>query len=266
MELPFYQADAFADAVFKGNPAAVVPLKEWLPDDVLFAITRENNLSETAFFVPAKDGLELRWFTVLEEIDLCGHATLAAAHVLYAHLGFSAPHVLFRTRKAGDLRVARAGDLYSMDFPSRPPAPLEDYPPELLQGLGGARPREVLMARDYVVVFEDEETIRHIAPNYQIMERLNKPGRPARVSVTAPGRTADFVSRFFCPGDAMPEDPVTGSAHCHLIPYWAARLGKTDMRAFQVSPRGGALACRLDGDRVHIAGSAVTYLTGTIFI
>lgn len=266
LELPFYQIDAFTDKVFKGNPAAVVPLEDWLPDDTLSAITIENNLSETAFFVRRGDKFELRWFTVLEEIDLCGHATLASAYVIFNHLGFAGDTIHFITRKAGDLFVRRKDDELTLDFPERDPKPLSDYPSELTASIGGARPQEVLLARDYVVVLSDEDAVLAVQPNYEIMSKLNKVGQLMRVSVTAPGRDVDFVSRFFCPGDAMPEDPVTGSAHCHLVPYWAKRLKKTELSATQVSPRGGSLRCRLANGRVYMSGKAVTYLAGKIFV
>ncbi len=265
-ELPFYQIDAFTDQVFKGNPAAVVPLPAWLPDDVLHKIAIENNLSETAFFVNAGDAFELRWFTVLEEIDLCGHATLASAFVIFNHLGFKGDTIRFITRKAGDLFVRRAGDELTLDFPERDPRPVDKIPPELAAALGGHTPREVLMARDYVAVFDNEADIRAIEPNYEVMSKLAINGQLMRVSVTAPGNDVDFVSRFFCPGDAMPEDPVTGSAHCHLVPYWAKRLGKTEFTAAQLSPRGGTLRCRLANGRVYMTGRAVTYLSGTLFL
>lgn len=265
-ELPFYQIDAFTDQVFKGNPAAVVPLQEWLHDDVLKAITVENNLSETAFFVQRGDKFELRWFTVLEEIDLCGHATLASAYVIFNHLGFTGDTIHFVTRKAGDLFVSRNDSELTLDFPERTPKPLTDYPPELIASIGGITPQEVLLARDYVVVLSDESAVRAVRPNYETMAKLNSSGNLMRVSVTAPGKDVDFVSRFFCPGDAMPEDPVTGSAHCHLVPYWAKRLGKTELNAAQLSPRGGSLRCRLANGRVYMTGKAVTYLSGKIYV
>ncbi len=267
-ELPFYQIDAFTDHVFKGNPAAVIPLETWLPDVVLKAIAVENNLSETAFFVAQGDAFSLRWFTVLEEIDLCGHATLASAFVIFNHLGFTGDTIRFVTVKAGDLMVNRnrASNELTLDFPERDPEPLTSYPSELIAAIGGVLPQEVLIARDYVVVLENEEAVRSLVPNYEIMSTLSRAGKLMRVSVTARGTDVDFVSRFFCAGDAMPEDPVTGSAHCHLVPYWAKRLHKSELRAEQLSPRGGALRCRLANGRVYMTGKAVTYLVGKIFI
>jgi PhzF family phenazine biosynthesis protein len=262
MEYPLYQIDAFTDTVFKGNPAAVVPFAVWPADAVLQAITDENNLSETAFFVLLPDGAyELRWFTTLGEIDLCGHATLASAYVLFYHMGFKGDRITFKTRQAGDLQVSRTGDLLTLDFPSREPLPVKDYPAELMACLNHHQPEQVLLSRDYVLVYRDEAVIRAIDPDFSLMEKINR-----RICVTAPGKDTDFVSRFFCAGDAMPEDPVTGSAHCSLIPYWAKRLGKTEMLAAQLSKRGGLLQCRLEGERVFIAGKACTYLIGTIFL
>jgi PhzF family phenazine biosynthesis protein len=258
MEFPLYQIDAFTSEIFKGNPAAVVPLPEWLPDETLYAIACENNLSETAFFVAKGDAYELRWFTVLEEIDLCGHATLASAYVLFNHLGYTKDVIRFITRRAGDLLVSRKGRQLTLDFPSREPAPQESVPSEIFACLG-RKPEQVLLSRDYVVVYGDEDAIRAIKPDYAIMEGLKR-----RVCITAPGKKVDFVSRFFCAGDAMPEDPVTGSSHCSLVPYWSKRLGKSEMVAAQLSPRGGIIHCRIEGPRVYLSGEACTYLKGTI--
>lgn len=261
MELPFYQVDAFTDKVFGGNPAAVVPFTEWPDDALLRAITLENNLSETAFFVKRGSRYELRWFTVLEEIDLCGHATLASAYVIFHHLGHEGDEIIFDTRFAGELRVTRQDGYLTLDFPARPPEPINTYPPELITCLGDVKPEQVLLSRDYVVVYSREDDVRGIVPNYALMEKLQR-----RVCVTAKGKDCDFVSRFFCAGDAMPEDPVTGSSHCSLVPYWAARLGKTDFIAKQLSPRGGTLLCRLAGGRVFLSGRAALYLVGKIFV
>jgi PhzF family phenazine biosynthesis protein len=262
MELKIYQVDAFADKVFKGNPAAVVPLREWLPDEMLLNITRENNLSETAFFVPKSDGYELRWFTTAAEIDLCGHATLASAFVLFRYIKVPGSSISFYTRKAGKLLVSKEGEILTLDFPVRTPEPTA-LTPELLESLNGIRPKEVLLSRDYVAVFDDEEIIRHFQPDFQLIEeRLNR-----RLCITAPGKKTDFVSRFFCPADeAFREDPVTGSAHCSLVPYWAKRLGKTEFLAAQLSARGGMIKCRLEGDRVYLSGKCVPYLVGRISV
>ena len=259
MKLPVYQVDAFARRLFEGNPAAVCPLEGWLDDTVLQAIAMENNLSETAFFVPAGQGFELRWFTPVAEVDLCGHATLASAFVLYEKLGHAQAAIEFRTR-SGPLTVRRDGDLLIMDFPARVPEPCA-APESLLAALGQA-PVEVLGSDDYVVVYENEPAIRGLAPDMGLLERLDR----RAVCVTAPGEEVDFVSRFFAPKVGIPEDPVTGSAHCQLTPYWASRLGKTELVARQLSRRGGEIACRLRGDRVLLEGRAVLFLEGSIDI
>ena len=259
MRLPMYQVDAFTARVFGGNPAAIVPLESWLPDDVMQAIAAENNLAETAFFVREDDGFRLRWFTPAVEVDLCGHATLASAHLLFTTLAYKGAKIDFMTR-SGTLTVTRMGDLIAMDFPARPPKPVK-VPPDLEKALGKA-PVEVLGARDYLVVYEREADIRALSPN---MERIASFDLFA-VIVTAPGDRCDFVSRFFAPAQGIPEDPVTGSAHCTLIPYWSKRLGKTKMQARQISPRGGELACEHRGDRVVIAGKAALYLEGAIHV
>ena len=258
MKIRLFQVDAFARRLFEGNPAAVCPLGAWLEDDILQAIAEENNLSETAFFVPAGTGFELRWFTPLAEVDLCGHATLASAHVLFEELGYTEPAIRFATR-SGELRVERRGDLLAMDFPARPPLPCA-VPSALVDGLG-AEPAEVLAADDYVAVFQDEVSVRALAPDMARLRLLGLRG----VCVTAPGTgTVDFVSRFFAPGVGVPEDPVTGSAHCELAPYWAARLGKRRLKARQVSRRGGDVSCDLLDDRVILAGGAVTFMQAEI--
>lgn len=261
MQLPLYQVDAFADAVFRGNPAAVCPLPRWLDDAVLQAIAAENALSETAFFVPDGDRFALRWFTPVCEVDLCGHATLASAYVILELLEPGRREVTFGSR-SGDLVVARDGARLAMTFPSRPPSPCAA--PERLLAALGQRPVEVLAARDYMMVYAAEDDVRALAPD---MTALAEADDRLGVIVTAPvrpGSPVDFVSRFFAPRAGIPEDPVTGSAHCTLVPYWSARLGKTHLRARQVSRRGGDLTCDLRGDRVIIAGTAVLYLRGTI--
>jgi PhzF family phenazine biosynthesis protein len=258
VKLALYQVDAFARRVFEGNPAAVCPLEAWLEDDILQAIAEENNLSETAFFVPAAAGFELRWFTPLAEVDLCGHATLASAHVLFSELAYPEPVIRFQTR-SGELSVERRGDRLAMNFPARPPQPCA-APAVLIEGLG-AQPAEVLAADDYVAVFDGEAVVRALEPDMARLRELGLRG----VCVTAPGAgEVDFVSRFFAPGVGVPEDPVTGSAHCELAPYWAARLGRNRLRARQVSKRGGNVACELQGDRVILAGAAVTFMKAEI--
>jgi PhzF family phenazine biosynthesis protein len=259
MELPIYWVDAFTERVFGGNPAAVIPLDSWLDDTLMQRIASENGLSETAFFVrtgPARAGL--RWFTPATEVDLCGHATLATAHVLFNQLGQAESPVVFDT-KSGPLSVTRRGPLIELDFPSRPAEPAE--PPEsLLRGLR-LRPAEVLRAeRMWLCVYATAEEVSALAPDFGALGSVV----PGRMIPTAPGRDCDFVSRFFAPDAGIPEDPVTGSAHCTLVPYWARRLGKAKFHARQVSRRGGELWCELAGDRVRMAGHGVAYLKGSI--
>jgi predicted PhzF superfamily epimerase YddE/YHI9 len=257
MLVPYYQVDAFATRVFTGNPAGVCLLGDWLPDDVLQSIATENNLAETAFVVQRSGRYDLRWCTPKMEVDLCGHATLAPAHVIFEHLGFRGERICFDTR-SGELSVMREGDLLVLDFPSRPAAPCPP-PPNLIAGLGRP-PVHVALARDYLAVFETEREVADLQPDMAALARLDSLG----IIATAPGDKSDFVSRFFAPKAGIPEDPVTGSAHSTLIPYWSARLGKTRLFARQISPRGGELHCENRGARVGIGGRAVTYSTGFI--
>jgi PhzF family phenazine biosynthesis protein len=257
MKLPLFHVDAFTSRVFAGNPAAVVPLKDWLADDTLQAIATENNLSETAFLVGGRGQYEIRWLTPTTEVDLCGHATLASAHVIFTTLEPGGDAASFRS-KSGPLQVTREGDLLALDFPARPPEPVP-VSEGLVAALGRA-PREAWKARDLMVVFDTEEDVRSLRPDQERLATLDF----FAVMVTAPGRQVDFVSRFFAPRQGIPEDPVTGSSHCTLVPYWARRLGKPRLQALQVSPRGGELHCEDRGDRVKIAGRAVNYLEGTI--
>jgi PhzF family phenazine biosynthesis protein len=261
MTIPIYQADAFTSHLFGGNPAAICPLNEWLSDEIMQKIAVENNLAETAFFVKKGDSFTLRWFTPEYEIDLCGHATLATAHILFTELGYHGDAIHFETVKAGVLTVTRNGDKYNMDFPSRPPIPIET-PNGLVEALGGQEPLAVLRSRDFFLVYESEEMIRDVAPDFYTLSKMDTVG----VIVTAPGKNVDFVSRFFAPGAGVPEDPVTGSAHCNLIPYWAKKLGKNKLHAYQISQRKGELWCELKGDRVLMSGNAVTYLKGEIYV
>jgi predicted PhzF superfamily epimerase YddE/YHI9 len=254
-----YQVDAFATRVFEGNPAAVVPLDAWPDDGLLQAISEANNLSETAFFVPSPNGFHLRWFTPAAEVNLCGHATLATAHVLFEILGYRQPVIAFETR-GGELLVERQGSLLVMDFPALLPIPCPT--PDLLVESLGCQPVETLAAVNYLCVFESEAGVRAIAPDFEKLRRLERQG----VIVTASGRDRDFVSRYFAPKLGIPEDPVTGSAHCELTPYWAARLGKNRLSARQVSRRGGDILCELQGDRVKLAGRAVTFMEAEIEI
>lgn len=259
MRLPLYQIDAFAARPFAGNPAAVVPLTAWLPDDLMQAIAAENALSETAFFAPEAGGYRIRWFTPACEVDLCGHATLASAFVYFTELEPRRTSITFQSR-SGPLSVAREGDLLVMDFPSRPPRPAE-LPFGIAEALGAA-PVEAWRARDLVVLLDSETAVRGLSPDLTALARFDE----FAVIVTARGQEADFVSRFFAPRKGVPEDPVTGSAHTTLVPFWAERLGKTKLRALQVSPRGGELFCEARGDRVGIAGRAVKVLEGTFFL
>lgn len=254
MKIKQYQVDAFATRAFEGNPAAVCPLDSWLDDALLQAIAGENNLSETAFFVPSEKGYRLRWFTPVKEVDLCGHATLATAHILFEKLGYAQPVIRFETR-SGDLFVKKKGALLEMDFPACPPTPCT-LPDLLADGLG-RRPLEVWAADDYLAVFDSEATVRAITPNQALLGQLGL----RCVVITAPGTEVDFVSRVFGPKFGIPEDPVTGSAHCALAPYWAKRLGKNVLTARQVSRRGGTIGCELNADRVMLSGSAVTVMT-----
>lgn len=256
MELDLYQVDAFAARPFSGNPAAVVPLEDWLEEDVLQAIALENNLSETAFFVRRGDRFDLRWFTPSVEVDLCGHATLASAYVILEHLEPAAGRVEFHS-KSGPLAVTRSGELLTLDFPAKPPKPVDD--PAVAEALG-ALPLELLRADKTLAVLESEAAVRAAAPDLAIVAGLASDG----LIVTGPGDEVDFVSRYFAPHAGIPEDPVTGSAHCVLTPYWAERLGKREFTARQVSARGGELLCTLSGDRVLISGRVAPYLKGRI--
>lgn len=259
MGIPYYQVDAFTDRLFGGNPAGVCLLTDWLPDQVLQSMAAENNLAETAFVIQRDSFFDLRWFTPELEMDLCGHATLAPAHVIFRHLGYRESIIRFQTR-SGILTVTREGERLTLDFPARP-ADLCDAPHDLSAGLG-AKPAITGKARDYLAVFETEEDVRNLQPDMAALMHLDCLG----VIATAPGKNCDFVSRFFAPGAGVPEDPVTGSAHCTLIPYWAERLGRTKLHARQVSLRGGELFCEHRGDRVGIGGHAVTYSSGFLHV
>jgi PhzF family phenazine biosynthesis protein len=263
MKLPIYQIDAFTSAVFGGNPAAVVPLDAWLPDATLQGIAAENNLAETAYFVAEGDGWRLRWFTPTTEVDLCGHATLASAHLIFDRIKPAATNVRFQTR-SGLLEVNKSGDVLALDFPAMPVTRVHDdgLQATLTQALG-RRPEELWKARDLMAVFKTADDVSSLKPDLSAVAKIDA----FAVLVTAPGSDGiDFVSRFFAPARGVSEDPVTGSAHCELIPYWAKRLGKAKLRARQVSKRGGELECEDRGARVRIAGKAVLYLEGTITV
>jgi PhzF family phenazine biosynthesis protein len=258
MEVPIYQVDAFASKQFRGNPAAVCPLSAWLPDETMQAIAAENNLAETAFFVRQANRYALRWFTPAMEVELCGHATLASAYVLFENLGYRGDRLYFDT-KSGELTVSLAGDKLALDFPSLPPARCTPHE-RLIEGLG-TQPLEVLAATKYLAVYTSEAEVRSLRPNWEALASLDRYG----IIVTAPGSgDVDFVSRFFAPAAGINEDPVTGSAHSTLTPYWAKRLGKTSLHALQVSQRGGELWLEDRGERVTIAGRVAPYLRGTI--
>ncbi len=259
MEISLYQIDAFASKLFEGNPAAVCPLDEWLPDDTMQAIAAENNLSETAFFVPTGSGFHIRWFTPVSEVDLCGHATLASAYVLFIILGHQNDRIEFKS-KSGLLAVTRENEWLVMDFPAQPPEPCE-VPREIAAAFA-ASPAESLKSEDYMVVFEREADIKSAAPDFELLKKLDLRG----VIITAKSDRYDFVARFFAPQYGIPEDPVTGSAYTQLTPYWASKTGKKKFRAKQLSPRGGELTCELRNDRVLIAGKAIKYMEGKIFI
>ncbi|NBC82110.1 MAG: PhzF family phenazine biosynthesis isomerase [Bacteroidetes bacterium] len=262
MELIQYNVDAFTHEVFGGNPAAVCPLKEWLPDDIMQKIATENNLSETAFFVPEKNAVHIRWFTPTAEIDLAGHPTLAASHVLYEYLDYNQPEILFHS-KSGELRVKKIGKHeYQLNFPARPPKTCRVAKYKVEAAIG-VNPKEVHQARDLLVVLENERQLAQLQPDMEKLKQLHKHG----VSITAPGDQCDFVSRFFAPAMGIPEDPVTGSAHCTLVPYWAEKLNKKKkLKAIQISQRKGYLSCDYLNDRVLIAGKAVTFMNGIIYI
>nr|WP_318381775.1 PhzF family phenazine biosynthesis protein [uncultured Enterobacter sp.] len=260
-EIDFYMVDAFSDRTFGGNAAAVCPLVQWLPDDILLKMAQQHNQSETAFFVRTDEGFELRWFTTQYEINLCGHATLAAAHVIFEYLDYPHTDIHFSTRFVGPLTVSRSGDWLTLDFPAWQTEAVDNPPALLLQTLGIDRAVDIRVGRDYLVVLDNQQQVEAINADIAGMIPLGK-----MVCVTAPGDHDDFVSRFFCPGESVPEDPVTGSAHSMLIPYWGEKLAKTKMQARQVSARGGELRCEWRKDRVLIGGQATTYIIGKVLL
>ncbi len=260
MNLTIYQVDAFTKEVFKGNPAAIYPLESWIDAELMQKIALENNLSETAFFVKNGDVYEIRWFTPTFEIDLCGHATLASAYIIFEVLKLEESTINFHSHKSGNLSVEKNGDVLTLDFPSRPVSPVE-APKGLIEAIGKT-PKEIFKSRDYFLVYENEQEILDINPNFSKLLEIDTHA----VIVTAKGETADFVSRFFAPEVGVFEDSVTGSSHCNLIPFWSERLGKTELFARQISSRGGEIFCELRGDRVKIGGNAVLYLKGEIYV
>jgi len=259
MKIEYYHVDAFAKGVFSGNPAGVCLIDTPLSAETMQKIASENNLSETAFVTPEKDYYNIRWFSPKNEIDLCGHATLASAHVLFRHKAFSGKSIDFHSM-SGILKVETSENTIWLDFPARPPVPCS--PPSALLHAFKANPVEVLEARDYMLVFDSEDIIRDAKPDMQLLGVIDKTG----IIITAPGTQSDFVSRFFAPREGIPEDPVTGSSHCTLIPYWADKLGKNRLSAMQLSERGGSLLCSYMQKRVKIGGKAVTFSYGYIEI
>jgi predicted PhzF superfamily epimerase YddE/YHI9 len=260
MTIPYYEVLAFTDRLFAGNPAGICLLNEkWLPDALMQEIAAENNLAETAFLIERADHFDLRWMTPAVEVDLCGHATLASGHVLFHHIGYQGDSIRFQS-KSGEFNVRRAGERLVLDFPVQSLVSCAT-PPRLVEGLR-AEPETVLKGRDYFAVFRSEAEVAAVAPDFKVVSELDAQG----VIVTGPGDRVDFVSRYFAPAAGIPEDPVTGSTHCALIPYWAKRLGKKELRARQISPRGGDLFCEDRGERVNIGGQALTYSEGKLHI
>jgi len=261
MKLTLYQIDAFAGKLFGGNPTAVIPLEKWLDEKLMQQIAMENNLSETVFFVPSKDksaDFEIRWFTPEVEINLCGHATLASAYVLFNIMGFDPKEIRFSSL-SGILNVSRENDLICLDFPSWKPERLDIYPDELSAMLGHAEIVGVYKYRDILVELMNEEVVKNCQPDFSLMKK-----HIDKMIITAPGKEVDFVSRFFAPGAGIDEDPVTGSAHSQLIPFWSEKLNKNDLHALQLSKRGGELWCEQKGDRVVMKGKGVFYMKGEI--
>ena len=258
MKIKMFQVDAFTDHLFGGNPAAVIPLEKWIDDDLMQKIAEENNLAETVFFVSRGNDYDIRWFTPEFEIDLCGHATLASAFVLYHFLGYKKASITFHS-KSGPLIVERKEDTFLMDFPSWKPERLDNYPDALLKSLGNPEVAGIYKRRDFVVELMDEENVKKIQPDFTLMKKAG-----GMVIVTAPGKEVDFVSRFFAPSAGIDEDPVTGSAHSQLIPFWSYKLGKKIMQARQLSKRGGTVYCEDRGDRVIMGGQCVFYMKGEI--
>jgi len=259
--LDLYQVDAFTNSIFEGNPACIVPLPSWLPDEILLKITQENAVAETAFFVAKENKFHLRWFTPEIEMDLCGHATLATAHCLKTILKYPSNNIVFETA-SGDLTVTVKDDFYFLDFPSRMPVPAAL--PELIEKSLNIPPKAVYKSRDYVLVYDTEQDIKNIKINRQIFDQINL--GTGGVIVTSKGTSCDFVSRFFTPQASILEDPVTGSAHCSLIPFWAKKLDKKELSAMQLSKRKGILNCTEKNDRVIISGQAKTYSIGKLWI
>jgi PhzF family phenazine biosynthesis protein len=258
-----YQVDAFTDKLFGGNPAAVIPLKKWIPDELMQNLAMENNLAETAFFVPSeKRGIDydLRWFTPVFEINLCGHATLASAYVIFELLKWKKKKIVFNT-KSGLLTITKKKEMLAMDFPSWPPERITEYPDALLASLGNPEIAGVYKNREYLVELINEEAVKRCNPDFSLMRKVDR-----MIIITAPGKEVDFISRFFAPNSGIDEDPVTGSAHSQLIPFWSDKLGKKKMIAKQLSQRGGTVYCEQKGERVIMGGQCVFYMKGEIEI
>lgn len=258
MKLTLYQVDAFAEQVFKGNPAAVIPLTAWIDEILMQNIAMENNLSETVFFVPKGNDFEIRWFTPESEINLCGHATMASAFVLFELMGYKRPNIIFHSQ-SGPLNISRESDRIYLDFPSWKPERVDVYPLDILTAIGNPEFTGVYKYRDYLVELVNEEAVKNCKPNFSMLKQTGE-----KLIITAPGTDVDFVSRFFAPSVGVDEDPVTGSAHSQLIPFWSYKFGKDEMKARQLSKRGGEISCRQNGDRVIIGGKCVFYMKGEI--
>jgi PhzF family phenazine biosynthesis protein len=256
MKLSLYQVDAFTNKLFGGNPAAVVPLEKWIDDELMQQLAMENNLAETVFFVPNADEYDIRWFTPVLEINLCGHATLASAFVLYTILGYDKPKLVFNS-KSGKLVIQKEGNMFKMDFPSWKPQKINEYPADLQAALGVKEIVAVYKYRDLLVELNTEEDVKNVQPDFTALKRIGE-----KVIITAPGRKVDFVSRFFAPIAGIDEDPVTGSAHSQLIPFWSEKLGKKTMQAKQLSNRGGDIYCEQNGERVVMGGECRFYMKG----
>jgi len=256
VKLNLYQVDAFTNKLFGGNPAAVVPLEKWIDDQLMQQLAMENNLAETVFFVPNGNEFDIRWFTPVLEINLCGHATLASAFVLYTIQGYNKPKLVFNS-KSGKLTVQKEGNTFKMDFPSWKPEKLNDYPAELQTALGIKEIVAVYKYRDLLVELNAEEDVKNVQPDFTAIKKMGE-----KVIITAPGKKVDFVSRFFAPSAGIDEDPVTGSAHSQLIPFWSEKLDKKIMQARQLSQRGGDIYCEQNGDRVIMGGECKFYMKG----
>jgi PhzF family phenazine biosynthesis protein len=261
MKIPIYQADAFTDTLFGGNPAAICPLEDWLTDEQMQKIAMENNLAETAFIVKNGQEYDIRWFTPAVEVKLCGHATLAAAHILFKGDAAENNELIFHS-KSGPLKVTRDGELLTLDFPATPPLAVSSIPDGIFEGLGIDAAPVFKSIFDYMVILPSQKAIEGLLPDFKTLAQIDARG----VIATAPGEEVDFVSRCFFPQSGIDEDPVTGSAHTAMVPYWSQQLGKIKMKAIQLSRRRGHLDCELAGDRVLMSGKAITYLTGEINI